>query len=68
MVHGISSITLVFASFHPPLHRSIPIGTLYFDKTRLAEQWNSQPQTMALFERIRTVGKVGMEGVRLEQS
>lgn len=37
--------------------RSIRIGTLYFDSKQLKEHW-SQPQTMALFERIKTVGKV----------
>ena len=41
--------------------RSAPIGTLYFDKKRLSDQWSGQQQTMALFERIRTVGKVGVE-------
>ena len=38
--------------------RSIRIGTLYFDKSKLQDQWNRQPQTKALFEKIRTVGKV----------
>ena len=34
------------------------IGTLYFDPERLKEQWDGQAQqTIALFEKIRTVGK-----------
>lgn len=38
---------------------SIPIGTLYFDKQCLKEHWNVvQSQSKALFEKIRTVGRV----------
>lgn len=34
------------------------MGTLYFDDIKVKEQWiGLAPQTMALFERIRTVGK-----------
>ena len=37
--------------------RSLRVGMLYFDDIKLKEQWIGQPQTMALFEKIRQVGK-----------
>lgn len=37
---------------------SVRIGTLYFDAERLKEVWSNQaPPSMALFEKIKIVGK-----------
>ena len=38
-------------------HRYSRIGTLYFDSEKLKDWSAASHQTMALFERIRTVGK-----------
>jgi len=40
---------------HPP--RSVRIGKLYFDEEKLKEWTRQSQQTMASFEKIRTVGK-----------
>lgn len=37
--------------------RSLRVGMLYFDDIKVKEQWIGQQQSMALFERIRPVGK-----------
>ena len=40
------------------IHSPVRIGTLYFDPDRLKDNWSNQaPPSMALFEKIRTVGK-----------
>ena len=42
---------------HSASSSSVKVGTLYFDSEKLKEWTGQSQQTLALFEKIRTVGK-----------